>query len=167
LGPIEKHKFLDDIICINFYTTRFPDKPRTLVFDQSQTELAEKVLKFAEDKLSLQISKNLKPIIKLNRSQHIFMMILSVLGALLFVYFIMPAIALINNDYEPLIFIISVFILGPGTWGMLLLKNVNLLKYRNWSGLMYIYNFLTFFLIMLIVIISEIMEFSNFFKSVG
>ncbi|HBG26147.1 MAG: hypothetical protein A2Y10_08230 [Planctomycetes bacterium GWF2_41_51] len=113
-NQIESHENVDDVICINFYTKRFPDIPRELVFGMSESHFAEKAYKYIQDKLSFQIQPPTKPRIKLNIYQHIFMTAFSVLGASLFVYFVMPEIKFINDDFEPLIFFVSVLLLGPG-----------------------------------------------------
>jgi len=162
--PVENHELLEGIICIYFYTKQSPDRPRALVFDKTQNDFAEKVYSYIQDKLSSRIqtlSKNL-PRIKLDFYQHIYMIGLSLVGTLLFIY-LMPRLKNLDNDFMPLVFLF-VLIFGPGTWGMFLLYGKNLFKYKDCFMWMIAYNFITLILAMIIKLILVIIEASKIFQ---
>ena len=144
--------YFNEVISLAYYTKQ-SDKPRKLVFEKDQQQLAENVYEYMLQKIppQAQSQKPLKPKLVLNKTQHTLMVFLAFVGALFFVYYLCPFLKANLKDAQIMALISMIFLLtlGPGLWGLLLLFGKELFKYRDWFSLMCIYNFLALVLSMM------------------
>lgn len=161
--PIEKQDQFSDVICLAYYTKRFPDRPRHLAFEKTEEYLAERVHEYIQSKITVNepVIANILTTKKLSRKQHVFLVIFSILWALLF------SILMTSRQLSPPFTMMGTIILGPGTLGILLVCRKDLLKYQIWPSLMFIYNFLVLSLIVLISMAIMVFYFASILSQDG
>ena len=152
--PPQQHEELEDVLCMQVEMNCYME-PQNLILSKTQSDLANNVYDYIQQKISEQDCSTAKkhPWLKLSKMQHIKMLTLSLVTVAVLSFMPFSECFVSFSDFcdsYPWTAILIIFLflfLGPGTWGIILLCKVRPLKYRGAIGLMFSYNFLTVLLV--------------------
>ncbi len=125
-------------------------RSQSLVFDSSQEDLAHGVYAYIQGHIPEQGGVASKPLLLLTSNQHWYMLAFSLCAAIILDAVVLPwafqRVSKENAGFIPILLLLA----GPGTWGILTLYGHKLLQYKGGFLWALLYNYFTFFLMMII-----------------
>ena len=153
------------------FTTRLSPRPKLLVFDLSQQNLAEEICQYITEKIaSHSRTANVKSRLRPTRQEHYCLFAGSLIGAFVLTFSIFPWYIknLKENGpagaFSPVIALIIVLALGPGTWAILSLYGQKTFRFRDWPAWILFYNYIALLLTLIFLILVFIFKLRKTFE---